>query len=148
MTVSFFVPGVPRPKGSLDPRRRNGKMYVRPNNAHLLGPWQAMVGFGARAAGVKCTKGPIRLVCEFVLQRPGTHFIGGDGERLKATAPVHHIQTPDADKLRRAVMDALSKVAWVDDKQVVDPRSPKRWAKPGERGGVHIEIEVLEGGNP
>lgn len=140
MIVSFFAEGTPRPKGSVN---SFGRGRCRQQNAHLLEPWQAAIGWAAKAAGVRRTDGPVRLVATFVFPRPKSHFVGGDGVRLKPTAPAFHLQTPDADKLLRAAMDALTQIAWADDKQVVDPRAPKRWARLGERAGVHIEIETL-----
>lgn len=144
MTFTFFVEGTPRPKGSVDAFGNGKKRRYRQQNAHLLEPWQDAIAWRAKAARVLLSSGPIRLRADFIFERPKTHFVNGDGVRLKPTAPRFHMQTPDADKILRAVMDALTGIAWVDDKQVVDPRGPKRWARPGERPGVRIEIETLQ----
>lgn len=138
--VSFFVEGTPRPKGSVN---NYGRGKYAQQNAHLLEPWQKAIGWAAKAARVPLVTGPVRIRCEFIFDRPKAHFVNGDGVRLKPSAPRFHMQAPDADKLLRAVLDALTKIAWADDKQVVDPSAPKRWAKAGQRAGVRIEIETL-----
>lgn len=54
------------------------------------------------------------------------------------------IKKPDGDKLLRAVLDALTGVAWVDDSQVTDARARKRLAELDAPPGVYIAITRLE----
>jgi Holliday junction resolvase RusA-like endonuclease len=51
---------------------------------------------------------------------------------------------PDIDKLARAVCDALTGLAWVDDSQVVDLHPVKRYCEAGESPGAAVEIELME----
>ena len=47
---------------------------------------------------------------------------------------------PDADNILKAVCDALNRVAWKDDSQVVDARVLKSWAAKQPR----IEVKIWE----
>tara|TARA_R110002126_G_scaffold9539_7_gene43028 strand:+ start:2447 stop:2938 length:492 start_codon:yes stop_codon:yes gene_type:complete len=66
---------------------------------------------------------PVTLEVEFQIKRPkdmcGTRF---SGEKIP------HTKKPDADNLLKAVMDALNKVAWNDDSQVICAKSSKFYA--------------------
>lgn len=94
-----------------------------------LRPWMDVVALVARAARPVCLDGPVRLDVEFVLRRP---------RRTKyADAPYG---TPDLDKLVRAVGDALTGIAWVDDAQVVASSTMKRWTESGEKSGARIVV--------
>lgn len=50
------------------------------------------------------------------------------------------VSRPDADNVAKTVLDALNKVAWVDDAQVVDLRASKGY---GPRAGLAVGIERL-----
>ena len=49
---------------------------------------------------------------------------------------------PDLDKLVRAVKDALTKVLWHDDGQVVEILARKFYAQPGAPVGVSVLVGV------
>lgn len=87
-------------------------------------------------------RGPILLECEFVLPRSDTHYTPV-GRVLKKSAPT--VPTGDLDKLIRAVGDALSKVVYRDDVQIVGfGNSTKRFAdKLSAIGGVHVRVTKL-----
>ena len=52
-----------------------------------------------------------------------------------------HLQTPDIDKLERAVLDALTGIVWADDCQVVAVHKTKRWCHRGHEG---VRITLAE----
>ena len=88
---------------------------------------------------------------DFRFERPKSHFgTGRNSDKLKPRAPRHHTQKPDKDNLEKAVLDALGQfdgmppLIWCDDCQVVDGRTSKRWANPGEEPGVSIGIVEVE----
>ncbi|MFZ1730810.1 MAG: RusA family crossover junction endodeoxyribonuclease [Bacteroidota bacterium] len=57
----------------------------------------------------------------FLLPRPKSHFRSGrNAHLLRETAPRFPTSKPDADKLSRAVLEALTGVAYKDDAQVID----------------------------
>ena len=57
--------------------------------------------------------------------------------RLNKVLPT---KKPDIDNCLKAVMDGLNKVAYEDDKQVVENHIIKRWTTGVER----LEIEIVE----
>lgn len=134
MKVSFFAPGAPAPQGS---KRHigNGRMI---ESSKLLGPWRERVSWFAVQAmkryGPPIT-GAVVMDLDFVMPRP---------KSTPKTKTTPAIKRPDIDKLTRAILDALSGVAYVDDSQVVGLRASKRLALPGEYPGCHITI--TEGG--
>lgn len=140
----FHIPGLPVPKGSTRSfaHRGSNKIITRASNAERLEPWEGRIAVAARAAGVTVHEGPVFVVVEFIFPRPKSHF----GKRgLRGSAPVHHTQRPDTDKLLRAVLDGLTGVAFADDCLVVDTLARKRWAGPNEQPGAAITVTMGEG---
>lgn len=141
-TTSFFVPGAPAPQGS---KRYLGN-GVMVESSRRVKPWRADIRATALQMVQQPVSGPVRLDLHFVLPRPKSHFgTGRNAGRLKASAPQYHTQKPDLDKLVRAVGDALTGVAYLDDSQVVGGAHMKRWSD-GEDDllGVYIAVEPLE----
>jgi len=75
------------------------------------------------------------------MPRPKYHFgTGRNAGKLKDNAVYWCETTPDALKLTRSTEDALTGIAWKDDKQVVDLHVKKIY---GERPGAIIRIIPL-----
>jgi Holliday junction resolvase RusA-like endonuclease len=92
--------------------------------------------------------GPVSLEVEFrPAARPQAHWLPAGIRRaarvLRLDAPLWHASTPDIDKLCRAVMDALTSVVWIDDRQVARLVASKRWPDEGEAPGASIRIREL-----
>lgn len=69
---------------------------------------------------------PIRVSVSFRFDRPKKHFTA---KGIKADAPTSHTNTPDADKLLRALLDSMSGVVFEDDSQVSEIAVEKVYAK-------------------
>lgn len=149
--ISFFVSGVP--KGQPRPRAfaRNmggGKFVARVFDSGTAEAWKSAVA--AEAAQHKPAapiSGPVRLRIRFFMPRAKGHFVGGKPERgLKTGAPTHHVGTPDADNLAKAVMDALTQCGWHwrDDAQVAVLTVVKAYSESCTTGGAMIEIGEVE----
>ena len=118
------------PKGSTHSfrHRHTGKMITKQNRSDELYEYQDFVAYLCKKAGVKVVQGPVELNVTYYFQRPLSHFKGGDRTKgLKDSAPQHHMQTPDRDKLDRAIQDALEGIAYDNDKQVYRGTSAKLW---------------------
>lgn len=143
--VAFTVYGSPRTAGSKRAfavrkggKRIDGKMVggtftgrvaVSDDNPKSAG-WKDKVAqvAGEVMAGRPVMEGPVMLGLRFYLLRPKGH-VGKRGLRPKA--PAFHTIKPDVLKLARAVEDALSKVVYRDDSQIVDyDRLGKRYGSP------------------
>lgn len=113
--MTFEVPGEPIPKGSW--RLRNGRFV--PDNARLRAWEQAVSLLSAsrmRQMRWEPLTGPVRVTLRFGLERPAT---------VKRERPC---VKPDLDKLIRAVLDALTGIAFRDDGQVTAITATKSYA--------------------
>lgn len=132
MTTSLFVPGRPAPQGSKSFKGMRGGKPILVESSDYLAPWRETVAWHARAVSRGLTAGPITLTLTFVLPRPVA-------TPKKRTPPA--IKYPDVDKLSRAVLDALTGIAFANDSQVTDLRARKRLAALEGKTGVHIAWE-------
>lgn len=115
--LSFTVPGVPAPQGSLI-RTRYG---VRPDNPATR-PWKQAVAWEAQAllGDLEIITGPVEITALLYFPRPKGHFgTGRNAAVLKASAPTFHQSKPDTDKLQRAIGDSLTGTLLRDDSQIV-----------------------------
>ena len=69
--------------------------------------------------------------------RPMDHF-RRHGRGVRAKAPKHHIQKPDADNISKFIGDCLSGLAFYDDCQISSLRVVKRWS----HGDAHTRIKI------
>lgn len=131
--VVFTVYGLPVPQGSKSAINVRGRPVVVENSRATLRPWRAAIAAEAAAHLDGPLEGPIGLRVVFTMQRPKAHYrTGVHAGELRDTAPTFHSTRPDADKLARAVLDALTGVAFRDDGQVAELAIVKRFgSKPG-----------------
>jgi crossover junction endodeoxyribonuclease RusA len=121
ISTHFFVAGRPVPQGSL--KFINGHaIHVRAND---LAVWRATIANCARHAQVNKALEGVEINVIFHMARPKT---------VKRKEP---FKRPDIDKLARAVLDALTGVAYDDDEQVVKLTASKEYA---ETEGAWIKI--------
>lgn len=132
--LEFVVRGTPVPQGDLSASSiGKGKVRLYHSNAKELRPWRDAIAGAANDAlnGAEPLEGPVQLDVLFTIARPATHFLPANSRRarreLRLDAPMWHAETPDVDKLARACLDALSGVAYVDDKQVAALSARSRW---------------------
>lgn len=134
--VTFQVDSRPIPQGSLRARvLPNGQAVVYADNSPDLQEWRKAVAWSARAAGIKSAyEGPVRVVVVFDLPL-------STSRRAQLKSWLSDIR-PDVDKLARAVLDALTGVAYHDDAQVADLHVTKRWASPQTGGKPCAQITI------
>lgn len=142
--IAFRVPGLPIAQGSKSFKgMRNGKPILA-ESAKGLDKWRADVVLCAqRATGYRRRPldEPALVIVEFSFAVPKS--------RRDLMPGARHAQTPDTDKLERAVLDAL-KTAHVlaDDARVSDLVGLKRWALEAgayivvSRGSLDLEAIV------
>jgi Holliday junction resolvase RusA-like endonuclease len=78
------------------------------------------------------------LEVEVVLPRPLSHR-RKDGSTAPG-APRYPITKPDATKMLRAVEDAMTGIAWLDDAQIVRQVVTKRYAESDEKPGAKVTV--------
>ncbi len=145
--ITFFVPGVPVPKGSAKGfyNKHLGRVMIVQTNADKQKPWASMIAVYAQQAMQNYEGqykgmfvGPVSLACTFQMPRPKAH---SNSKGLKPNAPSHHTSKPDLDKLLRCILDALTAVVYEDDSQVAFVNCAKLYAS---RPGVTITVKLAE----
>lgn len=153
-TIKFFVPGIPQSRGSKSafPRmKKDGSLGVGVSDSNPKSKnWMAMVAHEtAVALGVSPRPedsrliwvSPIGLHLTFIMPRPQSHYHHRkSGTVLREDAPKYHTKKPDRGKLQRAVEDALTGIAYLDDAQVCCGPVEKIY---GDRPGVEITITPM-----
>jgi len=145
VTIQFFAHGEPKgqPRPKAFARKFGAKWSARVYDPGTAEGWKSQIAVAAHDH-IPHTPiaGPLALTLEFIMPRPKSHYrTGKNAGQLRDDAPAWHTGKPDRDNLEKAVMDALTQLGfWVDDSQVCDGPTTKRYAKPGERTGVEIWI--------
>lgn len=146
--VTFEALGVPVPQGSKVAFLRHGRVAMRESSADRLKAWRGDVEAAARRArrSRDAMTGPVIADMAFSFPRPRAHYgRGRNALLLKPSAPHHHTQTPDVDKLARAIGDALTIASViVDDKQIVVVHASKHWAHAGQMPGVIVTVTRVD----
>lgn len=140
--IEFFVHGVPVPQGS--------KRVIRGNVIEMGGArlrdWRQRCAQECQAAknGGALLTGPVSVRATFFVARPKGHYrTGRNSALLRASAPIAPDTRPDADKLARALLDALTGIAFRDDGQVARLWVEKKWCDPISPG-VEVSIWVID----
>ena len=140
--IEFTVFGVAQPKGSAKAFLPKGwtRPIVTSDNPKNRG-WQQLVAEGASRAlaqqpSAALLEGAVRLVVVFYLPRPKKY----QTRRYDGQA-VAHLTKPDLDKLVRSVKDALTRVVWHDDSQVIELIARKFYATGDDAPHAEIRVE-------
>ena len=128
----FSVEMRPVPQGSMTAsyNRVTGISHVHHVQGSALALWRAAIREEARKAGVQKSYAPIIVTIDFGMTRPKAHMQlrGGKYVPKQKYADAIPALMPDIDKLARAVLDALTGVAYNDDAQVVGLHCTKVYA--------------------
>jgi crossover junction endodeoxyribonuclease RusA len=126
----FHIWGTAAPQGS----KRHVGNGVMLESSDRVRPWRQDVRFAAlekRPPDWDMTT-PMRLDLVFWFARPASHYGTKNGALyLKPSAPAQPVSARlgDVDKLSRAVLDALTGVAYLDDRQVILLQASKGYLK-------------------
>ena len=144
--IEFFVPGIPIPKGSAKAFVVKGRAIVTQTNGDKQKPWASAISYTAMQ-NMKFQKpldGPFGVELTFYMPRPKGHYgTGKNVHTLKESSPDHHTSKPDADKLLRCVLDALTSVVWNDDSQVCEISVFKKYETVSRGTGAKITIRRI-----
>jgi crossover junction endodeoxyribonuclease RusA len=117
----LYVPGIAVAQGSKNAYRR-GDRIVLVESAKRLPAWRFKVSQAAREANLPLLETEaVRVTLMFCLPQP------------KKPTRQHPTTKPDLDKLARAILDALTGIAYKDDSQVtqLDAQKVYTFAEPG-----------------
>lgn len=138
MTRRFAVFGLPAPQGGKT-HVGNGRMV---ESSKRVKPWRRQVAaaYADHSFG-DMLDGPVSVTVDFYLPRPKAHYgTGRNAGALKPSAPAEHLTMP---KLTRAVGDALTRLAWRDDSQIVAWHAYKHYASADHPVGAQITIQEV-----
>jgi len=129
-SYAFTVWGTAAPQGS----KRHVGNGVMLESSDRVRPWRQDVRFAAleRRPPEWDMTTPMRIGLTFWFARPASHYGTKNGiTYLKANAPAQPVSARlgDIDKLSRAVLDALTGVAYLDDRQVIQLEATKGYLK-------------------
>lgn len=136
-----MVFGTAAPQGS---KRLLGKVMVE--SSRRVHPWRSDVRTAAiqnKPHGWDLTP-PMQVELTFWFPRPANHYGSRAGvSYLKATAPAEPVSSRvgDLDKLCRAILDALTGVAYLDDRQVVELQATKAYLM-GRDAAPYTQITI------
>lgn len=118
-TLQFVVPGTPVGWQRADSKGR--QRYDTPRNKAA----KAQIGMLARVAmgSAPIISGPVVMSIRAEFE-PAKSWSKRQRERALGN---YHCQKPDRDNIEKLVSDALKGVVWVDDCQVADGTTTKRW---------------------
>lgn len=134
-TITFTIPVEPR--GWARARRHGNVYFIDPATQFYR---NAIVAFASEAM-VRHTliEGPVEMTVISIITPPESW---STIKRKRAVAgEIMPACKPDADNLFKAVADALNKVVYRDDAQIIDARSVKRY---GARPEVQIAVSEIE----
>lgn len=135
----FFAYGHPRPQGSKRlVRLRNGRTAMIDASKGLK-EWRNAVTREARKHCILQQDNDIYLRLLFLFSRPKSHF---NKRGLKPNVPLRP-RNVDIDKLARAVCDALTGVAYHDDRQVCVLLAERQYIDEKQYEGVYVELTSL-----
>jgi len=157
--IDFFVLGFPAPQGSktgfIMPRPvKQGNRFWLPIRHHVVlkessaarvKAWRKAVAAVAsdEMAGKPMLECALSVTIVFRMQRPKNQMgTGRNAGQVKSSAPVFKTTTPDSDKLARSTLDALTKIVFGDDSQVVRLTAIKDFVQT-EPAGARIVIQPL-----
>jgi crossover junction endodeoxyribonuclease RusA len=139
LDISFFVPGLPISKGSAKAfvNKHTGRAIVTQDNRELQKPWAYKISLAAKQElkGSKPAEGPVMIELSFYFDRPKSH---------RNIVNSWHVFKPDADKLLRCVLDALTGVCWKDDSQVCAIQVMKCYDDDKTGQGVQINLKEIK----
>ena len=153
-SFEFTVLGRPQQRGSkqasLIPKRGGGFVTnaagrpivaARDMNAKSKDWMQEVRSAAAAAVGdnwvlLQC---PIELMIKFYFARPKSHYGSGkNASVIKESSPKFHAQSPDLDKLVRAIGDSLTGVVYLDDRLVCSQIVSKYWTEECEKAVIRV----------
>ena len=133
MTITFTVPGKPQGKG----RHRftkGGHTYTPQKTAD----YEALIKRMYLLQNGLLFEGAVKLSVLILYPIPNRtpkltrqQMIAGD---------IRPTKKPDGDNVEKAVADALNKIAYLDDSQIIEARWEKRYAPDEEHEGLVVTI--------
>lgn len=135
-SYTFTVPG--KPQGQGRPRFARMGKFVRTYDPQQSTDWKSKVAVFARDAGVRPAQGAVRVEVVAYLPRPQRLC-----RRIDPEGVLPAMCKPDADNIVKAILDALTGIAYADDNHVADFRVRKLYHAKGGQPQTVVTIEGM-----
>ena len=135
--VTMVIEGEPiaQPRHRVTARGKFGHAYIP--KEHKVHEYKHRIKAAGAAHFKKPFVGPVKLLLQFVIPRPKSHW-GKKG--LLPSAPVFPSKR-DFDNLAKAATDPLNGIAWIDDDQITTAHVVRRFSGVREDPGrTHITV--------
>lgn len=145
MALVFCVYGVAQPKGNMRAFKGKGmKFPIVTDSNRSAKSWSQLI---AQAASVALQQQPVgdRAVIDGAVRLSVAFYLPRPKKYQKRGVPVACLTAPDWDKLARAVGDALTGVAYYDDKQITEAVIGKFYADIDDAPHADIRVEATGG---
>lgn len=133
MKITFTVPGKPQGKGR--PRfTKNGRTYTPEKTAE----YEALIKRMYLLQGGKLFEGAVKL--SILILYPIPKSTTKKDRELMVSGSILPTKKPDGDNVEKAVADALNKVAYLDDSQIIEAKWQKIYAADDEHIGLVVTV--------
>lgn len=142
--IDLWIPGEPATAGS---KKHIGNGILVDSSGKKGVAWRTAVQAAAQQAhaGPPIKDAPLAMLCLFYRDRPKGHY-GAKGNVKPKFQGAKWTGRPDAIKLVRAIEDALNKVLYHDDSQIVLSVQMKLWCDDTTHGpGARVLIAESSG---
>lgn len=140
-SIALTVPGPPKGKGR--PRStRQGRVYTP---ADTVSAEQRIQGEWIAAGCPRLPDGPISMDVTACMSRPQAHWRGLGAMSAQGRSQRYPLKTPDVDNLLKLAADALSGLAYSDDRLIVQASVTRQWALAGQLEHTRIVLYPLAG---
>jgi Holliday junction resolvase RusA-like endonuclease len=138
-TISFAVPAIPvaQPRQRVTTIGGHARTYMPAKHPVQAFKATTRLAYAEAAGDAEPASGPVMLTLEFLMPRPKAMCW-----KTKPTLRAPHTKKPDIDNLVKAVMDALTGLAWRDDTQVCFLFAAKSIAAGDESPSVKVTIRI------
>ena len=134
MMCDFVVEGKPVGKGR--PRFKRMGNFVQTYTPEKTADYEKLVRLRFQNAGGVITEKPVRIKIVACFAPPKSARKKDKIEMLANR--ILPVKKPDCDNIAKIILDALNKIAYIDDSQVVE-LVVKKWFAAEEKVCVHIE---------
>jgi|LakMenEpi03Aug12_release.lakeMendotaPanAssembly.Ray.scaffolds.fasta_scaffold311522_2 crossover junction endodeoxyribonuclease RusA len=135
--VTIYVSGDPAAQGSKRLVSTKSGRTIMLESSKRLRPWRSAVADAAREFRCPTFEGDVAMRVRVRFVRPQSHF-RKDGT-LRASAAARPGKA-DCDKLLRGICDALTGIAYHDDRQVASVAIERVWCSVGQESGATIHV--------
>lgn len=139
MTCDFEIEGKPVGKGR--PRFRRMGNFVQTYTPEKTADYEKSVRLRFQNAGGQITEKPVKIEIVAFFAPPKSTRKRDKAEML--TNKILPMKKPDCDNIAKIILDALNKISYKDDAQVVELLVKKRYAAETK---VTVHIEEIETG--